>query len=179
MPPILGFFAFFWGLFAIAATATMIWNGLPARFWTLSSLAQIIVFIYAPPALIAYGYWREHKKTRALRSEMLKAAGLSEGARFVFFAEFSGIAINTDDRTFTLMHDGFCRTCPFSAFRAYRTWFQPTGNSLRGHAGVSGLFLTVQSDERPEWRIRMYYQADQSRWEQIISMQIIDVAEAA
>lgn len=163
------FFAFVFSYFAFS-------KGVTGGF---AMVAGQFALVWGPPLLIGAWMWKLIKENTALQDEMLKACGVSRHSRLVFFVEDSGIAINPAEKKFTLMQDGLYKTYSFDEIRGYRTFYQPTGNSLRGLASTSGLFMTVVCDRRREWHIPMLYQSDQERWAQIIQMEILDVAEAA
>lgn len=143
------------------------------------AVALVMAALWVPPVLIGLSIWKAIGREIALQDEALKACGVSRASGQVFFVEDSGIAINPTEKKFTLMQDGLYKTYSFDDLRGYRTFYQPTGNSLRGLASTSGLFMTVVCDRRREWHIPMLYQSDQERWAQIIQMEILDVAEAA
>lgn len=166
-----------WTIVAVIGTYNALFTGnLPPSF---AAGATILGVLWVPPALIALALWQLYAKEFQLQDEMLKACGVSRGSPCAFLVEDSGIAINPTEKKFTLMQDGLYKTYSFDDLRGYRTFYQPTGNSLRGLASTSGLFLTVVCDRRREWHIPMLYQSDQERWAQIVQMEILDVAEAA
>ncbi|MFC5505415.1 hypothetical protein [Bosea massiliensis] len=166
-----------WAIAAAFGTYNAFFTGkLPPSF---NMGVMVLGILWVPPALIALALWQLISKEAQLQEEALKACGVSRHSRLVFFVEDSGIAINPAEKRFTLMQDGLYKTYSFDDLRGYRTFYQPTGNSLRGLASTSGLFMTVVCDRRREWHIPMLYQSDQERWAQIIQMEILDVAEAA
>lgn len=160
-------FCAFTGLFSFYAKGIM------------STQHALVVFsLVGVAVLFGLGIYRRIRADRGLQEEMLRAGGVSASSRLTFFNGDDGIAINPEAQTFTLMQGGLYKTYPFSDFRAYRTWFQPQGNSRVGVASLSGLFITVHCDRRPEWHIQMLFQADQARWSQILDIDLIAVAEA-
>jgi hypothetical protein len=150
-----------------------------AKGETSTQHVLVVISLIGVAGLFGLGISRVMAADRRLRQEMLSAGGVSPNSRLSFFNDDDGIAINLEAQTFTLMQGGLYKTYPFSAFRAYRTYFQPNGNSRVGVASVSGLFVTVHCDRRPEWHIKMLLQADQARWAQILDIDLIAVAEAA
>lgn len=170
---------------------TLVWGFLISAFFAATGLfsfyakgimstqhALVVFGLVGVAAFFGLGIYRTIAADKRLQEEMLRAGGVSQNSRLIFFNGDDGIAINSEDRMFTLMQGGLYKTYPFCDFRAYRTWFQPNGTSRIGVASVSGLFVTVHCDRRPEWHIKMLFQADQARWSQILDIDLIAVAEA-
>lgn len=148
----------------------------PNKSWEF--LAQAYLFAFGPPILLGFLCYRWYTTDKALHREMLSSAEVDENSHLVFLQERSGIAINPKKRTFTLMAKGVIKTYAFSQFRGYRTWFQPRQYGDEGDRNLSGLFIDVTDSQYPQWKIGMFLQATQSRWSQILDLEIINARDS-
>lgn len=131
-------------------------------------------------------------KRSAIQSAMLNAAGVTPNTGFNHAEEDSGIALNREARTLTLLSDGKWKTYPFSDIREWKTnlttpdrVFAVGGNAVQmgtivganitaneRAALATGLFVTVKDIEFPKWRIAMANETTQARWMEILRQEI-------
>lgn len=163
-----------WGAVALFGSFALAFGDGPGKAPTGPQMFALVIALWGPPILIGLWLYRLHKEDEALHDEVLKAAGVAVSSKLYFLCETSGIAINRDARTITLLQGGLYHTYPFSDVRGYRTYFQPLPNSRRGSEAQSGLFMTVNCTRRSDWKIDMLYQAQQEHWMHLLNLELAE-----
>lgn len=124
------------------------------------------------------------------REEILKEVGVAEGKGYEHFEGDSGIVVNSETGTLTLLAAGFHKTYPFADVRDWESRHEQAGRSIgvgiqaglaaaasnmeaRNRAAKnSGLFVSVRDIDHPQWRVDMADQKMQARWMEILRQQI-------
>jgi hypothetical protein len=148
---------------------------------------------------VPYGFGIKSRKQRlakvaSIQSAMLHAAGVTPDTGCNHAEQDSGIAINRQARTLTLLSDGKWKTYPFSDIREWETKLSTpdrvfavgggavqmgaiAGENIRAAeraALATGLFVTVKDIENPKWRVAMSNQTTQARWMEILRQELND-----
>ena len=121
-------------------------------------------------------------------SSAAKAFGL--GAKYVYVADDTGIAVDSNQETVRLKNGSLIQTYPFSDIRGWSTNLASggeiigaTGTAAIGAGGANlrtglqnrkntGLFVSVRDIDHPEWRIDMPNENNQKRWMEIMRQSI-------
>lgn len=147
-----------------------------AVFWNLAlvngrnSGAESLIFFlvgYGPIGLQFWYLFYRASKREAIHAAMLAAAGVPPSAGFDYAEKGTGIAINTQARTLTLLDNGFWKTYGLADVREWKC-------QKRQDPAENGLFLFVKDLKRPNWRIDMKEVRTQARWMELLQQQIND-----
>ncbi len=151
-----------------------------------------------PLALMIWAGQRRRAGWGEVHARMLAEAGVPAGGGYEHGEEDSGIAVNRQARTVTLLRAGHWKTYPFSDVRAWKGYkVRPgqavaVGGNLSSHvaamgaearakqeaAADTGLFVEVRDIEHPKWRVAMKEERAQLRWIELLRQEINEGAGA-
>lgn len=144
---------------------------------------------FGPLALVFWTLKRRAGKWKSVYADMLRDAGVAQGAGYDWFEDGTGVALNRQARTLTLLANGAWKTYPLAEVREWETRVERGGKAVgfgvqgelqafAANASASqqalantGLFVRVKDVERPMWRVSMS-QAVQARWMEILRQEI-------
>ena len=170
-------------------------RGGPGPIGALLSLA-----IGAAPLCLLFWLGQQRRAGWAeVHARMLAEAGVAAGSGYEHGEEDSGIAVNRQARTVTLLHAGSWKTYPFSDVRAWKGYKVRPGQSLAVGGNLSshvaamgaearakqeaaadtGLFVEVRDIDRPRWRVAMKDERAQLRWIELLRQEINEGAGAS
>lgn len=172
-----------------------LWTGaiLWGLFFCLGSLAfnggeSFLVFLVgcAPTGLLVWFLIHRAGKREAAHTEMLQEAGVAQGSGLDHAEADTGIAINKQAKTLTLLISGFFKTYPYTDIREWESIKETPGVVVGGNlaavgaevamnrraAANTGFFVTVRDVDNPKWRIAMNDVATQARWMELMRQEV-------
>jgi len=154
-------------LWCVTAGWALLWGAAIAggAFSRDDNMLVIFLMGFGPVGLQLWFVLHRASKRDAARAAMLAEAGVSPSSGFDYTEKGTGIAINTQARTLTLLDGGFWKTYLLSDVREWKC-------QKRQDPGENGLFLFVKDIERPNWRIDMKEVRTQARWMELLQQQI-------
>lgn len=144
----------------------------------------------APTGLLVWSLIKRAGGREAAHQSMLQAAGVAQGAGFDHSEEGTGIAINKQGKTLSLLMGGFHKTYPYADIREWQSIKETAGAAVgvgvsgglaamgasermkRDAAANTGFFVTVRDVDNPKWRIEMKDEATQARWMELLRQEI-------
>ena len=147
-----------------------------------------IVVGFGPISLVMYFASRSKAKNSAVFAEALAAAGSRPDNGFDFFDAESGtgMALNREARTLTMIGNRTWKTYPFGDIREWSSSRESgglvAGRGAHGAAMIvgaaaqaqarSGFFVIVKDIDHPRWRVVMHDVGMQRRWMEILRQEI-------
>lgn len=153
------------------------------------ALGYMLLAIAPLGALLFYFFSRAGSRDNA-HAAMLAHAGVAQGMGFDHSEAGTGIAINKEAMTVTMLADGACKTYPYGDIREWRSAKHTAGRmvgvglahgiqaarensrSQREASSATGFFVGVRDVDYPVWRISMQNEAAQNRWMEIFRQEI-------
>jgi hypothetical protein len=170
-------------------TVAILWG----LFFCLGSLAfnggeSFIFFLVGcvPTGLLVWFLIHRASKREAAHTAMLQEAGVAQGSGFDHAEADTGIAINKQAKTLTLLIGGFYKTYPYTDIREWQANKETPGVVVGGNlaavgaeaamrrqaAANTGFYVTVKDVDNPKWRIAMKDVAMQARWMELMRQEI-------
>lgn len=146
--------AIFWGLFFCIGSLAMKEDG---SIW-------LFLVGCAPTGLLVWFLIHRASKREAVHKAMLQEAGVAQGSGFDHAEADTGIAINKQAKTLSLLIGGFYKTYPYSDIREW----QAPGTDLNKPSFI----VTVRDVDTPKWFISMSDKPTQARWMEILRQEI-------
>ena len=140
----------------------------------------------APMGLLVWFSIHRASKRVAAHTAMLQEAGVAQGPGFDHAEADTGIAINKQAKTLSLLIGGIHKTYPYADIREWEAIketpavisggnpaavFDQMGVNRRA-AASTGFFVTVRDVDHPKWRIAMKDEAMRARWMEILRQEI-------
>jgi hypothetical protein len=144
----------------------------------------------APTALLVWFVMARASRREAAHAAMLGEAGVQPGSGCDHSEGGTGIAINKQAKTVTMLVAGVSKTYPFADIREWRsakhTAGQVVGVGIQGGLAAvganaaaerqakaaSGFFVSVRDVDHPTWRIEMKNEPTQHRWMELFTQEI-------
>lgn len=141
---------------------------------------------WAPTGLLVWFSIHRASKREAAHKAMLQEAGVAQGSGFDHAEADTGIAINKQAKTLTLLIGGFWKTYPYTDIREWEAIKETPGVVVGGNlaavsaeaamrrqaAANTGFFVTVKDVDNPKWRIAMKDNAMQARWMELMRQEV-------
>jgi hypothetical protein len=170
-------------------TGAILWGLLLtlASFGAKGGESLLMFFIgWAPAGLLVWFLIYRAGKREAAHTAMLQEAGVAQGSGFDHAEADTGIAINKQAKTLSLVIGGFYKTYPYTDIREWQAIKETPGvvvggtlaaagaaAAMAGQAAANtGFFVTVRDVDNPKWRIAMKDVAMQARWMELMRQEI-------
>lgn len=141
---------------------------------------------WAPTVPLVWFSIHRASKREAAHKAMLQEAGVAQGSGFDHAEADTGIAINKQAKTLSLLIGGFHKTYPYSDIREWQATKETPGVVVGGTlaaagaaaamaaqaAANTGFFVTVRDVDNPKWRIAMKDVAMQARWMELMRQEV-------
>jgi len=161
-----------------------------------------LLFVAVGAAPLGLLFWLGQQRRAGwaeVHARMLAEAGVAAGSGYEHAEDDSGIAVNRQARTVTLLNAGQWKTYPFADVRAWKGYkVRPgqtlaVGGNLSSHvaamgaearakqeaAADTGLFVEVRDVDHPRWRVAMKDERAQLRWIELLRQEINEGAGAS
>lgn len=139
-----------------------------------------------PIGLMVWFTVQRSTKRQAVLQSMYQEAGVAKGSGFDHVEADTGIAINKQAKTLSLLMGAFYKTYPFADIREWEAIKETPGVISAGNAAAvfdqvgvnrraaanTGFFVSVRDVEHPKWRIAMKDEAMRARWMEILRQEI-------
>lgn len=169
--------AVLWGLFLTLVTVAVPAGGGALAFFLVG---------WTPMGLLVWFVAHRAAKRDAAHQAMLVAAEVSPGAGFDHAESGTGLALNPQARTLTLLIGGQWKTYSYADVREWEAIKETPGVVVGGNlaavgaevamrrqaAAHTGFFVTVRDVQHPKWRIAMKDTGVQARWMEIMRQEI-------
>jgi hypothetical protein len=139
-----------------------------------------------PTVLLVWFLIHRASKREAAHQAMLREAGVSQGSGFDHAEADTGIALNKQAKTLTLLIGAFHKTYSFADIREWEAIKETPGVVVGGNlaavgaevamnrraAANTGFFVTVRDVDNPKWRIAMKDKPTQARWMELMRQEV-------
>jgi hypothetical protein len=147
--------------------------GLIGTFLALISTKGTFLFLLSALApaglLMGVSMARTNKHTERFR-KILRETGVDEGSGFEYSENGTGIAVNNQSKTITLLANDSSKTFPYADIREWGTAKEDTSTF---QFDKSWFFtLTVRDKDNPKWRIFMGDSGTRDRWMELMRQEI-------